>query len=62
MPKRNKIKIISWVFCEDCFRHDYKRHEVPNFMTSEVNISKAENILGELSIEERSLALEVDMW
>ena len=43
MPKRNKIKIISWVFCEDCFRHDYKRHEVPNFMTSEVNISKAEN-------------------
>ena len=35
------MKIITWVFCEDCFNHDYKRHEVPNFQTSEVVIKKA---------------------
>ena len=35
------MKIITWVFCEDCFNHDYKRHEVPNFQSSEVKITKA---------------------
>ena len=43
MTTRKKIKIITWVFCEDCYRNDYKRHEVPNFQTSEVNITKARN-------------------
>ena len=37
------MKILTWVFCEDCFNHDYKRHEIPNFQTSEVNITKAQN-------------------
>ena len=37
------MKILTWVFCEDCFRHDYKRHEVPNFQSSEVKITKARN-------------------
>jgi hypothetical protein len=35
------IKIVPWVFCEDCYNHDYKYHELPNFMSSEVNILKA---------------------
>ena len=34
------MKIITWVFCEDCFKHDYKYHAVPNFMTAEVKITK----------------------
>ena len=37
------MKILTWVFCEDCFRHDCKRHEVPNFQTSEVKITKVRN-------------------
>ncbi|MAM17494.1 MAG: hypothetical protein CME35_00820 [Gramella sp.] len=37
------MKILTWVFCEDCFRHDYKCHEVPNFQSSEVKITKARN-------------------
>ena len=40
---KKKIKLLTWVFCEDCFRHDCKRHEVPNFQTSEVKITKARN-------------------
>ena len=27
------MKIITWVFCEDCFRKDEKRHDIPNFQT-----------------------------
>ena len=38
-----EVKIITWVFCEDCFRNDHKRHELPNFQTSEVKITKARN-------------------
>ncbi len=37
------MKLLTWVFCVDCFRHDYKRHEVPNFQSSEVKITKAIN-------------------
>ena len=37
------MKLLTWVFCVDCFRHDYKRHEVPNFQSSEVKITKAKN-------------------
>ena len=37
------MKLLTWVFCEDCFNHDYKRHEIPNFQTSEVNITKVKN-------------------
>lgn len=43
MASVKNIKIVTWVFCEDCYRNDYKRHEVPNFQTSEVNIKKAKN-------------------
>jgi hypothetical protein len=35
------MKIITWVYCEDCFRHDYKYHETPNLRTTEVNITAA---------------------
>lgn len=35
------MNITTWVFCDDCFKHDPKYHEIPNFMTSEVNITKA---------------------
>ena len=38
-----KVKILTWVFCEDCYDHDYKYHELPNFQTSEVNITKVKN-------------------
>ena len=35
------MKLLTWVFCEDCYRNDYKRHELPNFQTDEVVIKKA---------------------
>ena len=37
------IKILTWVFCEDCYNHDYKYHELPNFQTDEVKITKVKN-------------------
>ena len=35
------MKLLTWVFCEDCFRKDEKRHDIPNFQTDEVVIKKA---------------------
>ena len=41
MTTKKEIKILTWVFCEDCFRKDEKRHDIPNFQTDEVVIKKA---------------------
>ena len=38
-----QIKVLTWVFCEDCYYNDPKRHEVPNFQTTEVKITAANN-------------------
>ena len=38
-----QIKLLTWVFCEDCYRNDYKRHDIPNFQTDEVVIKKAKD-------------------
>ena len=38
-----QIKILTWVFCENCYHNDPKRHEVPNFQTTEVKITAAKN-------------------
>ena len=35
------MKLLTWVFCEDCYNHDYKYHELPNFQTDEVVIKSA---------------------
>ena len=41
MTTRKEIKIITWVFCEDCYRNDHKRFNIPNFQTDEVVIKSA---------------------
>ena len=38
-----QIKVLTWVFCEDCYYNAPKRHEVPNFQTTEVKITAAKN-------------------
>ena len=35
------MKLLTWVFCEDCYRNDYKRNDIPNFQTDEVVIKKS---------------------
>ena len=41
MTTRKEIKIITWVFCEDCYHNDHKRFDIPNFQTDEVVIKSA---------------------
>ena len=41
MTTKKEIKILTWVFCEDCYRNDHKRNDIPNFQTDEVVIKKA---------------------
>ena len=36
----NSRDLITWVFCEECHTHDDAKREIPNHMTSEVEIVK----------------------
>ena len=36
----NSRDIITWVFCEECYRHDDAKQEIPNYTTEEVDIVK----------------------
>ena len=36
----NSRDIITWVFCEECYRHEDSKREIPNYMTEEVDIVK----------------------
>ena len=38
---KKKIKLLTWVFCEDCYRNDLKRNDIPNLQTDEVVIKSA---------------------
>jgi hypothetical protein len=39
----NSRDIITWVFCEDCYREDESKREIPNYMTEEVDIVKVDS-------------------
>ena len=41
MTTKKKIKLLTWVFCEDCYRNDLKRNDIPNLQTDEVVIKSA---------------------
>ena len=36
----NSRDIITWVFCDDCYRDDEAKREIPNYTTEEVDIVK----------------------
>ena len=38
---KKKIKLLTWVFCEGCYRNDLKRNDIPNLQTDEVVIKSA---------------------
>ena len=39
----NSRDIITWVFCEDCYREVESKREIPNYMTEEVDIVKVDS-------------------